>query len=139
MLGGLYTLDDGAHSYWLKGGQFPAKPHGLINLVHYEDAAIAFLKCLENPDKIGGEVFLVSDGAPMSRQEIVDADPEQDLFVGKGEAVIFTGGEEVDGKKYKSQKIRNMLGWEPSYKSLADFYENWMIYPSLSYECQLYT
>jgi len=120
-LGGLYTLDGGAHNYWLKGGQFPSKPHGLINLVHYEDAARAVVKCLENPEKVGGEVFLVSDGVPMSRQEIADAAAEHEMFAGKGEAVTFTGGEEVDGKKYNSQKSRKMLGWEPRYQSFADF------------------
>ena len=56
-----------------------------------------------------------------SRQVIVDAAAEHEMFAGKGEAVIFTGGEEVDGKKYNSQKIRNMLCWEPNHQSFADF------------------
>ena len=133
MLGGLYTLDGGAHSYWLKGGQFPAKPHGLINLVHYEDAAIAFLKCLENPDKIGGEVFLVSDGAPMSRQEIVDAAAEHEMFAGKGEAVTVTGGEEVDGKKQSEDQENARLGAKVS--ELRRFHENWIISHSFCHEC----
>eukprot|EP00092_Neocalanus_flemingeri_P038517 GFUD01041935.1.p1 GENE.GFUD01041935.1~~GFUD01041935.1.p1 ORF type:complete len:279 (+),score=79.95 GFUD01041935.1:34-870(+) len=120
-LGGLYTVDGGAHGYWLKGGQFPAKPRGLINLVHYEDGARAVVKCLENPGKVGNEVFLVSDGVPVSRQEIVDAANENEKFAGKGEFVTFTGGEDVDGKKYNSGKIRSMVGWEPSHKSFRDF------------------
>eukprot|EP00090_Calanus_glacialis_P046576 TRINITY_DN9220_c0_g1_i1.p1 TRINITY_DN9220_c0_g1~~TRINITY_DN9220_c0_g1_i1.p1 ORF type:complete len:270 (-),score=82.18 TRINITY_DN9220_c0_g1_i1:118-927(-) len=120
-LGGLYTMDGGAHNYWLKGGEFPAKPRGLINLVHYEDGARAVVKCLENPGKVGGEVFLVSDGVPMSRQEIVDAASECNMLCGEANAVTFTGGDEVDGKKYNSGKIRNMLGWEPTYKSFGDF------------------
>ena len=32
-LGGLYRLESGAHSFWAKGGTFPSKPAGLINLV----------------------------------------------------------------------------------------------------------
>lgn len=120
-LGGLYTVDGGAHNYWLQGGQFPAKPRGLINLVHYEDGARAVVKCLENTGKVGGEVFLVSDGVPMSRQEIVDAANENEKYAGKAESVTFTGGEEVDGKKYNSGKIRSMVGWEPSHKSFREF------------------
>ena len=89
--------------------------------MHYEDAARAVVKCLENPEEVGGEVFLVSDGVPMSRQEIADAAAEHEMFAGKGEAVAVTGGEGVDGKKYNSQKIRNMLGWEPNHQSFADF------------------
>ena len=32
-LGGLYRLESGAHNFWAKGGTFPSKPAGLINLV----------------------------------------------------------------------------------------------------------
>jgi len=120
-LGGLYTVTGGAHNYWLQGGQFPAKPAGLINLVTYEDAALAVVKTLENPDKVGGEIFLVSDGVPISRQEIVNAAAENKIYAGKNDAVEFTGGEGVDGKKYNSGKIRKLLGWEPKYETFRDF------------------
>jgi len=120
-LGGLYTVSGGPHDYWLKGGQFPAKPRGLINLLHYEDAARAVVKTLENPDKVAGEMFLVSDGAPISRQEIVDAAAEHEMYGGKGGSVEFTGGEDVDGKKYNSQKIRKLLEWEPCFETFGDF------------------
>lgn len=33
-LGGLYRLESGAHNFWAKGGSFPSKPAGLINLVN---------------------------------------------------------------------------------------------------------
>ena len=32
-LGGLYRLESGPHNFWAKGGSFPSKPAGLINLV----------------------------------------------------------------------------------------------------------
>ena len=64
-LGGLYCLESGAHSFWAKGGSFPSKPGGLINLVwfqpgfvfyllqvHYSDAATAVLLSLQNPSKV---------------------------------------------------------------------------------------
>jgi len=49
-LGGLYTETSGAHNYWCGGGakEFPSKPEGLINLIHYEDAAEAVIACLDS-------------------------------------------------------------------------------------------
>ena len=115
-LGGLYSQHSGPHNYWARGGDFPAKPHGIINLLHYQDAARAVVKCLEQPDRIRGEIFLVSDGAPVTRQEIVSA-------AGVSDRLQFTGGDGVDGKKYNSSKIRNTLGWKPNYNSFPCFYE----------------
>ena len=72
-LGGLYRLESGAHNFWAKGGAFPSKPAGLINLVqqvllqhcalvlicpillqqvHYADAASAVVLALQNPPKV---------------------------------------------------------------------------------------
>jgi len=114
-LGGLYSQQTGPHNYWAKGGEFPSKPRGIINLLHYEDAARAVVKCLEQPEKIRGEIFLVSDGAPITRQEIASA-------AGVAGKVHFTGADDVDGKKYNTGKIRNTLGWQPIYPSLAAFF-----------------
>merc|ERR1712066_597825 len=98
-----------------RGGQFPSQPRGIINLLHYEDAARAVVKCLQLPEKVRGEIFLVSDGAPVTRQEIVSA-------AGVAAKVQFTGPDNVDGKKYNTSKIKNTLGWQPNYPSLAEFY-----------------
>ena len=39
--GGLYTLVRGAHNFWLSGKiqESSSAPNGLINLIHYDDAA----------------------------------------------------------------------------------------------------
>ena len=116
-LGGLYTRHTGPHNYWGRGGKFPAKPGGLINLLHYEDAAEAVVKCLQQPDKVRGERFLVSDGSPVSRQEIVSV-------AGVADRVEFTGGDDIDGKRYNTNKIRTTLGWEPTYASIREFYKS---------------
>ena len=116
-LGGLYTLTSGPHSYWGRGGEFSAKPGGLINLLHYEDAAGAVVRCLQHPEKVRGERFLVSDGTPVSRQEIVST-------AGVADRVQFTGGDDIDGKRYDTTKIRTTLGWEPTYASLREFYKS---------------
>ena len=102
-------------------------------MVHDEEAARAVGECLENPEKVGGEVFLVSDGVPMSRQEIADAAAEHEMFAGKGEAVTFTGGEEVDGKKQSEDQENARLGAKVS--ELRRFHENWIISHSFCREC----
>ena len=35
-LGGLYSIDSGAHNFYARGGEFNMKPDGFINLLHYE-------------------------------------------------------------------------------------------------------
>ncbi len=75
-LGGLYHLRRGAHNYWVCSGKSPfaSSPDGLINLIHYDDAADAVLCALK--EKPGGEegrkrqLYLVTDGVPISRKEI---------------------------------------------------------------------
>ena len=39
--GGLYTLVRGAHNFWLSGKiqESSSAPNGLINFIHYDDAA----------------------------------------------------------------------------------------------------
>ena len=75
-LGGLYHLRRGAHNYWVCSGKSPfaSSPDGLINLIHYDDAAEAVL-CALKEKPCGGEgkkrqLYLVTDGVPISRKEI---------------------------------------------------------------------
>jgi len=37
-----------------------------------QDAASAVVSCLQSPEKVGGEVLLVGDGIPVSRNQIVE-------------------------------------------------------------------
>ena len=116
-------LCSGAHNYWCGGGakEFPSKPDGLINLIHYEDAAEAVVTCLEAPGCVRGEVFLVADGVPVSRQDIAAAAALHPRYRDSSESVRFTGAQGVDGKKYNCQKIRTKLGWKPKHESYAGF------------------
>jgi len=122
-LGGLYTLERGPHNFWCSGEttEFSSKPNGLINLIHYDDAAELLVQCLQNPTKIAGETFLVSDSSPISRMDIVKAASSHPKYSACSGSVRFTGGDDVDGKKYNSDKIRNALGWSQKYNSFADF------------------
>jgi len=123
-LGGLYSLDSGAHNFYARGGEFNAKPGGFINLLHYEDAAEAALKCLMcNPKSlVARQLFLVADGQPLTRTQILIATKKCSLYKA-GPEVIFTGGDDVDGKKYDVTKLRRITGWTPRYSSFADFME----------------
>jgi nucleoside-diphosphate-sugar epimerase len=116
-LGGLYNAESSARVYCTDGGAFAASPHGLINMVHYEDAAAAVMAAVRQPNAARGQVFLVADGVPLTRQEFVRAARD-------GSGVVFTGGEGVDGKSYSCEKIRQQLGWNPRYRSFQAFMES---------------
>lgn len=128
-LGGLYTSSKGAHNYWMGGSasEFPSKQNGLINLIHYDDAAECVLACLSNRSKATNQVFLVSDGAPISRKEICEAASKNPNYSDKG-PVKFTGEEDVDGKQYCSDKIRKTMDWKPIYPSFVEFMGNSSLY-----------
>lgn len=50
-LAGLYTASRGAHTYWMKmatdGKQIETNSDGIVNLIHYADAADFTLRMLE--------------------------------------------------------------------------------------------
>ena len=65
--GGLYTLNGGAHNFWIASGKSPfsSAPNGIINLIHYEDGADAVVKLLQKG--LRKQLFLLTDGVPISR------------------------------------------------------------------------
>eukprot|EP01035_Chromulina_nebulosa_P017849 gene17849-23462_t len=90
-LAGLYTSTRGPHSYWLTIDKVDGAADGLINLIHYEDAAsIVLLASQYNAGKvspsIGGlvgsfqQVFLGSDNKPISRRDICLAALDSGLY-----------------------------------------------------------
>jgi hypothetical protein len=69
-LAGLYTLERGAHNYWLEkleGKPIAGSKEGIVNLLHYDDAAGSCLATLRAGKGTQGQIFLVSDGHPTSR------------------------------------------------------------------------
>lgn len=124
---GLYDADRGAHAYWLRVGVVTQPPDGLINLVHYEDAALAATAALsatreETAD--AGEVFVVADGAPLSRAAICDTARASRPFAASPaptfEAPDAAGGA-GSGKILDARKIRERLGWAPRHPSFQSF------------------
>ena len=121
-MAGLYSLERGPHSYWFRTGRVRGDPGGLINLIHYDDAADLVVAALDRGDP--GGIYLGCDGKPMSRKEICTAaakhpnfsDVEFPKFVPQGAAPL-RGGRKV----YENSWTRAELGWKPSYASFSDF------------------
>mmetsp|Transcript_9357 Transcript_9357/g.14034 ORF Transcript_9357/g.14034 Transcript_9357/m.14034 type:complete len:352 (-) Transcript_9357:253-1308(-) len=123
-LAGLYTLQRGAHSYWLQRGQVSGSPEGLINLIHYDDAASLVMTALKAGKKSEGQIFLGSDDKPMSRQEICEAAMRHPSYSARFQMPTFTGIVGSKGKRYDSKFTRDRLSWQPKYASFDDFIDN---------------
>eukprot|EP00435_Cladocopium_sp_Y103_P070465 s103_g35.t1 len=121
-LAGLYDLERGPHSYWLKVGVVKGAPEGLINLVHYDDAAQAVVDAIKARRP---EVYVISDGVPISRRNICAAAVKSKHFAGKelptfeAPAELPMGG--TNGKRLDASKARQQLGWRPRYVSFAEY------------------
>lgn len=116
-LAGLYKLDRGAHMYYLKKGTVDVCPGHIINLIHYEDAASLCKVILEK--RYRGHVFMGCDRCPLSRQEMMEEVNKSGKFEEKFKG--FTGVVGPLGKKMDNTKTRNKIGWEPKYRSFAEF------------------
>ena len=123
-LGGLYTKKRGAHNFWLSGkmSEFQSSPNGLINLIHYDDAAECVLKALLNMKKETKEkLFLVSDGPPISRIDICKAGVKNPDYADRKIPNFLGDPDKIDGKRYDSKTARRVLGWEPKFQSFDAF------------------
>lgn len=118
-LAGLYKADRGAHTYWLRQMKSELRPDHIVNQIHYEDAASLAVTILKK--NLRGRVFLGCDDQPLSRQEIMDLVNKSGKFDGKFEG--FTGTSGPLGKRLNNSKTREEIGWEPKYRSFAQFLE----------------
>jgi nucleoside-diphosphate-sugar epimerase len=123
-LAGLYTLERGAHSFWLrKGGEIQGRPDGIINLLHYDDAASACVAALIAPnDDVCGKVFLISDGHPMTREEICRAALQHVMYSSTCCMPTFTYNEnDPIGRIYDGSQGQKILKWKPAFQSFSHF------------------
>lgn len=154
-LAGLYSLRRGAHSYFLAQRSVPAHGDGLVNLLSYDDAAAGCVAALSMPGAPrdapdappggdsaaqqpawAGATWLLSDGAPTSRRDIVNACLRSGLFVdapasaavgagGGGEGPEWTGAPAAGGDRVvECSATRAALGWAPSHASFAQYLES---------------
>jgi len=132
-LAGLYTLERGAHNYWLTSEGEGAKSVGpgdsIINLLHYDDAAGACVAALAMGSGGdggvlggGGRVFLVSDGNPITRRGICESALKSKLFSDSIMPVFESGVDgEKTGKVYDGSWTNEALKWKPVYPSFDEF------------------
>ena len=124
-LAGLYTLERGAHSFWLKSGkEIQGREDGIINLLHYDDAAGACLAAIKvGPSVTAKKIFLVSDGHPTTRRGIVDSALKSTSYAGMVLPTFSKGGGEggAMGKIYDGSSTNRALKWMPRYSSFDDF------------------
>jgi nucleoside-diphosphate-sugar epimerase len=122
-LAGLYDLQRGAHNYWLTKvtTEIAGGPDGVINLLHYEDAAAACLAALlAEKSVVAKQVFLLSDGNPMSRRDICEAALQASVYRG----LPMPPFGRSDGNKiklYDGSWSNAQLQWTPKYESFEMF------------------
>lgn len=115
-LAGLYTPERGAHNYWLSQEKIDQWGGGLINLLHYEDAASGAVAAIRA--KLGAKILLLSDEEPLSRSQIVEAALKSSLYAGK-RPPTFTQPAGPKGKVYDVRLTRSLIEWTPKYPSFG--------------------
>ena len=126
-LAGLYTLERGAHNYWLEKGNGSVKgtKDGIINLLHYNDAAGSCVAALKaDREQTRGKTFLISDGNPTTRFGICESTLKSKKY---GSMSMPTFGEDTGtgkGKIYDGHWTNDILSWRPVYSSFDEFMIN---------------
>lgn len=123
-LAGLYTLDRGAHNFWMGKEEVGGRADGIINLLHYDDAAGSVVAALQVEDPsttIQGKTFLISDGHPLTRQQICESTLKSSKYRGMS-VPKFTGTDsDPMGKLYDGSATATALHWKPRYPSFDAF------------------
>ena len=120
-LAGLYTDDKGAHAAFLSNDPSPftqnelaKRPDGLINQIHYEDAASAAI--VAGLRGVPGEIYLAADDQPLTREAICTEARRTERF--KNQAAPQFGDKGGTGKVCDASKLR-ALGWKPRFASFS--------------------
>ncbi len=123
-LAGLYTLERGAHNYWLEKcpDGVAGREDGIVNLLHYDDAASACVAAL----KIGAaatskQTFLISDGNPTTRKGICESALKSKRYREFLMPTFLGPADGLKGKVYDGSKSNGALKWKPTYNSFDDF------------------
>lgn len=118
-LAGLYDHDRGPQRVFLRMETSPRRPDGLLNLIHYEDAATLCTAALQGGR--AGRVYVGCDGAPISRQELVDATARSHRYGSGGHRCRFVGTEGPLGRRCDNEATRRELGWQPRVPSFVSW------------------
>ena len=124
-LAGLYLKYRGAHSYYLKAGNIPGDSNGLLNLIHYDDAASAVVKALrlEQIPMKDERCFLACAKKMNTKKEIVDVTCKHRSFEGWEYPKLEENGMIQEKRSFDSKWTREILGWSPKFESFVEFME----------------
>eukprot|EP00967_Tisochrysis_lutea_P074581 scaffold100292_cov29-Tisochrysis_lutea.AAC.1 len=123
-LAGLYLLERGAHNAYLNMAEVKGRADGLINQIHYVDAASAVVATLLRGEM--GMIYVAADDAPLTREQICRAALEAKPFVGKSMPTFaaYDGADKGGagtGKVVDCSSTRAAIGWQPKYATFSDF------------------
>ena len=124
-LAGLYDRERGPHRIYLRTPASPRRPDGLVNLLHYDDAAALCVAALERGE--AGGIYLGCDNAPITRQDLASAACELERVLSGGDpaqACRFTGKAGPIGRRCDSTKTRQRLDWTPRHVSFVAWVES---------------
>ena len=117
-LAGLYLEDRGAHNYWLTQDEVAQRSDGLINQIHYRDAANSAVAALLRGSP--GSVYVAADDQPLTREQICVEACRAPRFAGRNPPK-FTGSEGGIGKVVDSSHTRAALQWQPVHRTFGAF------------------
>jgi len=130
-LAGLYTLERGAHNYWLEKcseSGIQGREDGIVNLLHYDDAASAVLAALQVGCGVNSkQTYLISDGHPTTRRGICESALKHERYNKEYTKVPPFLGKKEDGllgKVYDGSNSNQELKWQPTYSSFDEFMTN---------------
>jgi len=117
-LAGLYLIDRGAHNFWLSKDEVAQRGDGLINQVHYRDAACAAVCALTRGTP--GDVLVAADDKPLTREQICIEACRSPQFRGR-KVPRFTGSDGGVGKVLDCSTTRSAIAWKPRYSTFGAF------------------
>ncbi len=117
-LAGLYDEERGPHRVYLRKSESPRRPDGLVNLVHYDDAAMLCALALEDGDPEA--IYIGCDNAPITREELAAAAAQRAIANGEeARPCVFTASDGPLGRRCDSSWTQSALGWSPRHASFA--------------------
>lgn len=121
-LAGLYSLFRGPHVYWSRKGFVPGSAESQVNMIHYDDAALAVVCALRLEKLPERRTFLASVLNSVTRKQLFEASlrhPQlSDFKVPK-----IMEDEPPTRRRYDNTWSREVLGFKPKFESFVDFME----------------
>lgn len=118
-LGGLYHDHRGPHTYWLQaareGKVIESNADGLVNLIHYDDAADLIVTILSS--HLQQTVLMGVDGTPTTKQEICQFALQSNLFANGTPIPQFRFETGSRGKVCDASYSKKLLSWQPKFPS----------------------